>query len=238
METLSWLLNDGLSLLNAAIFQFNAYILAPVEKLPYNHRVRQRNLDLARILQRRYKVPLEISMEILSHVPEARLLISEVVLPSARVIHQAERTILLTPPLSRPQIIRLSGIDISITAHDQGHCDDPARGNWTWFDAAIVSVPEVVNTDENPESTANHDSSTSEGGIRQRRARTKLMENIQARYQATMHNTHAPIEIIQELRAGDMIEVIACAQYMGWLNYVDQATMRVWNVDDLVSEVE
>ncbi|KAL1613497.1 hypothetical protein SLS54_010562 [Diplodia seriata] len=43
-----------------------------------------------------------------------------------------------TGPLSRDTIQRIHGLKIFAETHDQGFCDNPAGGNWTWVELAIL----------------------------------------------------------------------------------------------------
>ncbi|KAB2570091.1 Patatin-like protein 2 [Lasiodiplodia theobromae] len=41
-------------------------------------------------------------------------------------------------PLGIETIRRIRGLEIFAETHDQGSCDDPAKGNWTWVELAIL----------------------------------------------------------------------------------------------------
>ena len=43
-----------------------------------------------------------------------------------------------TPPLGPDTIRRLHSVQLLAESHDQGFCDDPMAGTWTWFELAIM----------------------------------------------------------------------------------------------------
>ena len=43
-------------------------------------------------------------------------------------------------------------------------------------------------------------------------------------------------EIMKSLREGDSLVVQACAMFPGWENFVEEAGMEVWSLDDLGME--
>lgn len=43
---------------------------------------------------------------------------------------------LVSPPLPRG----VSAVHFNITSHDQGYCDDPSKGLWSWFDVSILGT--------------------------------------------------------------------------------------------------
>ncbi|KAI3011196.1 hypothetical protein M752DRAFT_296932 [Aspergillus phoenicis ATCC 13157] len=43
---------------------------------------------------------------------------------------------LVSPPLPRG----VSAVQFNITSHDQGWCDDPSKGLWSWFDVSILGT--------------------------------------------------------------------------------------------------
>ncbi len=43
-----------------------------------------------------------------------------------------------TPPLDPETIRRIRSVQLFAESHDQGFCDDPLAGTWTWFELAIM----------------------------------------------------------------------------------------------------
>ena len=43
-------------------------------------------------------------------------------------------------------------------------------------------------------------------------------------------------ELKEVLEEGDVIELMACAKFPGWVNHVDEAKIEVWSLDDVASE--
>jgi tetratricopeptide (TPR) repeat protein len=40
--------------------------------------------------------------------------------------------------ISEPLPVNISILELNITSHDQGFCNDPNRGSWTWFEVSII----------------------------------------------------------------------------------------------------
>lgn len=49
-------------------------------------------------------------------------------------------------------------------------------------------------------------------------------------YRITIDRDH---EIVNDLKVGDQILLVACARFGGWMNTVEDAGMEIWEEDDL-----
>ncbi|KAK4989701.1 hypothetical protein LTR50_003026 [Elasticomyces elasticus] len=108
----------------------------------------------------------------------------------------------------------------TITSHDQGYCDHPEAGNWTWFTATRRRpLPPPSSPDQ---------------------SELVLRSNTMAKRNFETHTIAWPDEEspgqsegatrawVRGLEIGDRIEVNACARFDGWVNYVRRVRVDVF----------
>lgn len=141
---------------------------------------------------------------------------------------------LLSDPVSQRMVSRLAKMRLTTNSHDQGWCNYPSRGTWTWFEISLVERVEE------------------DGGLRVKKIRREDTSNApeyrllscishrnrQASSQFCVYEgaEFGPDhEIWSHISEGDRILVRAFAQYPGWTNYVDWCVLKLWEWYDPTS---
>ena len=136
-------------------------------------------------------------------------------------------------------------------SRDQGNCDLPDQGSWSWFEAGLAQLP---GTDEDRK---DHDDDTDEAEWTGSYEWTeewvdrhkKGLENqpryrIQTNRQASTEPEEYTIEftdedeLVQRMSEGDRVVLWACACFRRWENRVYEAKISVVGMDDLTMERE
>ncbi|KAL9104684.1 MAG: hypothetical protein Q9163_000427 [Psora crenata] len=149
------------------------------------------------------------------------------------------QVILSTPPLSSNEIARARSVVFTFTSKDQGWSSYPSHfgtyeNTWTWFEAGLRTQP-----------ITEHDPSAGNGATNEQ---GRKPEYGYERFilQRNRHAGRVPesyrVELGQDsplfakLKAGDVIDLVACAQYAGWENQVHEAGIQIWSFHDLVED--
>ena len=171
-------------------------------------------------------LPPELILEILSH-PSRWLLTAYVQLPAMVCIssEEAERDVVCTPPISARRLPLVQRLVLTFRSKDQGWSSYPAdygsyRNSWTWFEAGlrkhVGGEESVVSTDRE-------------------RPRQRLQCNRHAGteaedYRFVFERDHP---LLKCMRVGDEVVLWAMAKFGGWRNFVQEAAIQVWSLDDL-----
>ena len=135
-------------------------------------------------------------------------------------------------------------------SRDQGYCSRPDQGCWSWFEASLAHLP---STDEGGQARKKRESAElicSLGRIKEGMERYEKSLETQPRYkiqenriasteieQYTIELTDEH-ELVQRVKEGDRIILLACACFPGWENRVYAADISVLGMDDLMMECE
>ena len=152
-----------------------------------------------------------------------------------------------TPSFTARSFSLFRKVIITFCAKDQGWSSFPQHhrtfeNSWTWFDLLIedgtTKKEEAHDYDDEEgaqgveaEQKADHEPSPREPCIRKQllQANRHAGEETE-RYEISMDKGQG---ILQTLKVGDRIALVACARYSGWTNYVEKASMEIWEEDDL-----
>ncbi|KAL9611418.1 MAG: hypothetical protein Q9167_003924 [Letrouitia subvulpina] len=178
---------------------------------------------LTRAGPRRPALPLELVLLILAH-PTRWLRTASASLPAAVHVSDAQQTILTLGPLTAHEIHLLRKIVFTFRSKDQGWSSYPAdhgtfRGSWTWFQL-------VITPDAGADVAEQGKGDQREHVLQVNRHAGRVMEDYRLEFEAGD-------EIVDGLREGDTLAVSACAAYPGWRNFVEEAGMEIWSLDDL-----
>lgn len=174
-----------------------------------------------------------------SHPPPAistptRLAWSEQITNPTRVAStEGSRILLRTPPLTAQSAKLLQKIIFTIRSHDQGWSSYPENhgtfdNSWTWFDAAVMSpnAEDEESVHEECDDAIIRAEDLDSPNVRRHRIQVNKHAVRQAEeYSIIMYPGQ---EILDGLKAGDQILLVACAQYSGWVNTIEDAKMEVW----------
>lgn len=125
----------------------------------------------------------------------------------------------------------------TICSHDQGWSwDEQHHGtfdhSWTWFEAAVARksvepVQEALDDTDSSRVSIPLDSPN----IRTHRIQSnKHAVSEPQNYTISIDRGH---EILDDLKIGDQILLVARAQYSGWVNYIENAGVEIFVEDDL-----
>ena len=164
------------------------------------------------------------------------------------------KVVLSTKPLTSYQIANLRQIIFTFYSRDQGWSGTQRqdggtfRGSWSWFEAGVRREGEAgVQSGGERDTEAEYDAASdteSEAESEQHEQpagdkyeRHELQRNRHASrkpedYRVEIGPDH---ELLQSLKEGDVIDVLACAQYPAWTNIVHRASIEIWTMDDLKS---
>ncbi|MCJ1263962.1 hypothetical protein MMC22_003833 [Lobaria immixta] len=189
---------------------------------------RDANRELASILStpspHRRALPTELILQILSHPSSWVLAWSDTIVRSARVDSaEGSKRLLRTPPLTERSARLLRQVVFTIRSNDQGWSSYPTdhgtfENSWTWFDAAVES---------------------------------QNADSLHMRWHRLQANKHAVRKsesytipllrgegILDDLKVGDQILLVACARYGGWVNNIKAAGIEMWEADDFIGCTE
>ena len=187
---------------------------------------------------RRPALPLELILQVLED-PTRWILASErmdsctLSAPRSISYHVGSEDVASTPPFTLYRLSTLRRISFILRSKDQGWSSYPNdrgtfRNSWTWFEARIerseVGSPEHAQGQDR----ANISSQTCVYSCRvqtNRHAGSDL-EEYTIEYGPSS-------ELLQLIQKGDRIILSAHAQYGGWVNFIDHASIELWCVDDL-----
>lgn len=171
---------------------------------------------------KRPAVPHELILKILEYSP-CWVLLSRQTLRDPVVVTSRRGSSLVhtSPPFTARSLNLFRKAVFIFTSHDQGWSSSPDAGSWTWFDVAVkIKTPQEDATSPEVE------------------RRVLLQKNLQAESKPSsyIHSLDRSEAIFYDLRVDDEIQLLACARFEGWVNYVEEATMEIWGVDTLSDE--
>lgn len=198
---------------------------------------------------KRPALPVEIIVQILSHssqwFPSVKLALTSPLSVSSMV---GSKVILCSPPLTSKSIRLLRKVVFTFKSRDQGwssYQNDHGtyENTWTWFDAVVGSHRTEPSPRTNQEDRFDEGDSGRPGAYREVQdrfgwatAKIKLLQEnrhasrVAEDYRIELGPEH---EILQNLKEGDEIALLASACFPGWVNNVEEAGMEIWEVDDL-----
>ncbi|KAL8678148.1 MAG: hypothetical protein Q9186_005480 [Xanthomendoza sp. 1 TL-2023] len=214
---------------------------------------------LSRPSTTRRALPTELILHILSH-PTRWLLLHSLSSPTVRVADE-ERPIITLPPFSASQIPLLRRLVFRFQSRDQGFSWDRQNhgtyeGSWTWFEAVVKKGHHHHHNDEDHDHDDDDDDDDGPASLAQEVALTTVGsvsenedEEIVLRWEL-QRNRHAASQLegyevifeegdrrFEELKrgvsVGDVLELRACARFGAWVNYVEEASVQVWCLDDV-----
>ena len=156
------------------------------------------------------------------------------------------QVLLSFPPLSAETIRRLRRIEFTFTSKDQGWSSfrndwGTYKNSWTWFEAGVrptrsqVEMPTAVTEKQEDPSPRANDLERYDSQSENPYKRYILQRNRHAgkKLETYCIQIHYDDEVLQSLREGDALDLLACAQYPGWRNQVADYSIRLWLYDDL-----
>ncbi|MCJ1237093.1 hypothetical protein MMC14_005077 [Varicellaria rhodocarpa] len=207
---------------------------------PDNTRIREENLAILSILSERFHLPDEISITIIDYSERwlaasfQSLHASPVLKIRSRSGEEASQEILHSSPITRETLQALRKITFNIRSHNQGAVGDPSRGNWSWFEA-VLKNPAV----EEKEDRRSHDILYNPLLSTEHEDYSLMTDNIVDL--TGLAASPSPMEencrLWEALRVGDCIILEGHVRYRAWENLVESASLTVWKVDDLMSDL-
>ncbi|KAL9123620.1 MAG: hypothetical protein Q9217_006964 [Psora testacea] len=146
------------------------------------------------------------------------------------------QVILSTRPLSKEHVAKARSVIFTFTGKDQGWSSYPLdcgtyENSWTWFEAGL-----------RPQTSGDYDPIERGDGFDEQDQREEYRYE-RFHLQRNRHGGGEPesyrIELRQDhpllknMKSGDVIDLLACAQFSGWVNHVDQASIEICSFDDL-----
>lgn len=157
-------------------------------------------------------------------------------------VHSTEgsRILLRTPPLTARSVRLLRKVIFTMRSHDQGWSSFPAsHGTWSWFEAAVATKSVEAVQEAHDESNSlvarmrdgDFPIPLDSPNVRRHRIQSNRHAVREAEhYRITIDRGQ---EILDDLKVGDQILLIACARYGGWMNIIEDAGIEIWEEDDL-----
>ena len=209
---------------------------------------------------KRPAIPIEIILQILSH-PSRWIQLAQLSLGSQISVSSQEacKAVLCTPPLTAKLIRQMGHVVLTFTAKDQGWSSFIAdqgtyENSWTWFEIAVRSGRGTdLALEENQNILEADHEGKRKGEERQgpEKESTQWDDETNVRRQHLTANRHASRRaeayrfelqvgegILQDLKEGDEIALLACARFSGWTNHVEEAGMSIWGLDDFQEMME
>ena len=224
----------------------------PSESDPNEFTIHEANLALYQCLStatpKRKALPAELILQILEHptrwvctyatafpdpeAPESRA----IRVPAGFDNRQANiQVVLSTEPLAPAEIGRLRSVVFTFTSKDQGWSSYPDHhgtyeNTWSWFEAGL-----------RPQTRGGHGTTArGEGGDERgeevgRYERFHLQRNRHAGREQESYRIELGLDspLLRRMEAGDVIDLLACAQCAGWENQVFEASIEIWSFDDI-----
>ncbi len=130
-----------------------------------------------------------------------------------------------TLPVSPHQLPLIRRIVFSYRSKDQGWSDHYAdhgsyRNSWTWFEAGLRKC-----TGENWLGSA-ADSGERRHHLQCNRHASRGAED----YRFVFEGDHP---LLKDMQVGDEVVLWALARFPGWENFVEEAAIQIWTMDDL-----
>ena len=139
------------------------------------------------------------------------------------------KVILSTRPLTAFEVANIRRLVFTFRSKDQGwssYTSDHGtfRNTWSWFEAGIRHTSYSLPEEEEHDIVSNDNYERHE--LQRNRHATRQPES----YRIELERDHP---VVQCLKAGDVIDLLACAMYPGWKNIVYSAGVEVFLADDL-----
>ena len=129
-------------------------------------------------------------------------------------------------------------------SRDQGYCDSPDGGTWSWFEASLsrfsrADGDEKGSYNDAAEWTGSYERTVEWMKLHEQSLESQPKYQIQANecasteaqdYTVELTDEH---ELVQRVQEGDRVILWACACFRGWENRVYEAKITVLGVDDL-----
>ena len=171
-------------------------------------------------------LPVELVLQILSH-PSRWLLTTTVYLsvPARVPSSEAERAIVHTPPISPHQLPLIRRLVFTFRSKDQGwssYGEDHGsyRNSWTWFEAGLRKL-------------AGEENALSPMDQPERRYRLQCNRHAGREVEDYRFELEKDHPLLQEMQAGDEVVLWALARFGGWENFVQEAAIQLWTMDDM-----
>ena len=204
---------------------------------PNNNRTRKENLALLSVFSERFHLPDEISIQILDY-SERWIACSFQSIKATPALHirsthgeDVSKELLRTPTLTKETIHNLRKVSFKSRSRNQGHVGDPTRGNWSWFQMVLNN--DALDGDEdrnhlllcNEMLSPDHEdfASVTDHAVELQRA-TQIFGTMNWWFWETVTE-------------GDSISIDARVRYRAWLNIVESASLTLWKVDDMMSDL-
>ena len=204
------------------------------------------NLVLYSVLSKpgthRSALPSEIILQIMDD-PSRWVQAFRAILPSPVSVgnFRGSRVVLHTPPFTAESIRRLRKVVFTLSAKDQGWSSyrehhGSYENSWTWFDLAIGTSKKAEIQPGDAEINAEQtDRLVPIEELYEIKQRLLLQTNRHAGrspddYEIEFDTGEEPLK---DLKVGDVILLLACARFSGWVNNVLEAGIEVWEVDSV-----
>lgn len=210
------------------------------------------NLTILSVLStpgpKRPALPVEIILQILTH-PSRWVQSAQLSLASPLSVSSVKgcTVILCAPPLTSKSIRLLRSVVFTFTSHDQGWSSfysnhGTYENSWTWFDVVVGSggTGSSIVTDLDRLELEDDDDWGPDPEIQSRfhwaeKKIQRLQSNRHASRVAEAYRFELEVGqgILQDLKEGDEIALLASAVFPGWVNNIEEAAMEIWEVDEL-----
>ena len=155
--------------------------------------------------------------------------------------------VLYTRSLSARDATSLRRVTFTFRSHDQGYCQYPDQGAWSWFEASLARISRGEEEEQTQLSDAititsqyywvypwlQRNREELEKQPRYKIQSNRIGEKKPESYRIELGADH---ELVQRVREGDRIILWACACFAGWNNQVYEAQISVEGVDDFRME--
>ena len=149
--------------------------------------------------------------------------------PAGRNGQPGVQVLLSTPAVTEDQLSGLRRIVFTFTSKDQGWSSYPEdyntyRNTWSWFEVGVRPTNET-------------ESDPTRGFRPDEYQRYELQRNRHAGKEPESYRIEYGREdpITKNLKPGDVVDLLACAQFGGWENQVHAASIEMWSFDDPIS---
>ncbi|KAJ7469448.1 acyl transferase/acyl hydrolase/lysophospholipase [Mycena latifolia] len=126
----------------------------------------------------------------------------------------ASRVWFTTPVLEKHLIPRIEDVQLKTHGHDQGACDDPSAGSWSWYDLAILESTKATEPRVKDGRALVWRSHNNEIAHREPTTRTGIR----------FDRNHELLSLLEE---GNVIAVCVCARFAGWTNHGESGQLIV-----------
>jgi len=170
-------------------------------------------------------LPLELVLAILrlagctSHVPRIITSIEDSCEADSYGSEVTRESWFTTQPWTRTMLTNAARMQLVTISRDQGFCDNPSQGNWSWFEIEIMQMDKETPTPKTHPETGQPLRWTSHHNVLGNREDSKREGEVFG----------CEHDIWRHLAEGDSIQVNVCAQFGGWMNIAKEGELRIWN---------